>query len=82
MSLPGLDLFEDEHRVVLGLGLFATSQVVGIQYALDIYQSRREDIKGTVPNDGLTVFEKIWTSTLEEIQEMKDEYANYMNNNK
>jgi len=47
-----------------------------------IYQSRREDIKGTVPNDGPTIFEKIWTSTLEEIQEMKDEYANYMNNNK
>ena len=44
-----------------------------------IYQARREDINGTVPTDGPTIFEKIWNSTLEEIQEMKNEYTNYMN---
>jgi len=47
-----------------------------------IYQSRREDINGTVPTDGPTIFEKIWNSTLDEIQDMKDEYANYMNTNR
>ena len=43
-----------------------------------IYQACREDINGTHKPSGDTVFTKLWTSTLEEINEMKNEYNNFM----
>ena len=43
-----------------------------------IYQSRREDINGTHNPGGDTIFTKLWSETLEEIDEMKYEYNKFM----
>jgi len=43
-----------------------------------IYQARREDINGTNWSGGETVFEKLWNTTMEDIDSMKSEYNAYM----
>ena len=43
-----------------------------------IYQARREDINGTNWSGGTTVFEKLWNTTMEDINSMKSEYNAYM----
>jgi len=43
-----------------------------------IYQSRREDINGTHPPSGNTIFTNLWESSLEEIKEMTAEYNDFM----
>ena len=43
-----------------------------------IYQSRREDINGTDDPGGDTVFTQIWNETLQEIDDMKISYNQFM----
>ena len=43
-----------------------------------IYQARREEINGTNNPGTLTVFEDIWETTMNEINEMKDNYETFM----
>ena len=44
-----------------------------------IYQSRREDINGTQNPGGETVFTKLWSKALLDIDSMKKDYAKYLN---
>ena len=43
-----------------------------------IYQARREDINGTNNPGGITIFEKLWNTTMEDIFSMTSEYNAYM----
>lgn len=43
-----------------------------------IYQSRREDINGTENPGEETIFTRLWNTTLNEIQDLKQDYSDFM----
>ena len=43
-----------------------------------IYQARREEVNGTRKKSGPTRFETLWSSTMEEINNMRGSYMEYM----
>jgi len=45
-----------------------------------IYQSRREDINGTENPGEETIFTRLWNTTLNEIQDLKQDYSDFMDN--